>query len=299
MKKIILTVLTTLLLVGLLPTAAFCDEQPSASVYLWRLINEARVHPLQTIQAQGIDEQQARQALGEDAWILDQGLAPLAWNDSLFQAASGHNQDMVTQLYYSSTGLDGSSVADRVAARQYEAVVVDEALGAMAFAGFMEPLEAAKLTFASWLQDELSPEYGGVRRIFNQRFTEIGISVNAVVLDLGPDVPHNVYIAVADVARPLIPRAYMMGNVYQDVNSDGRWECGEGRSGVGMLLRDLPRGETLSILSGELGVYQVAVPEIYFTLTVLDSQGQSLITDSFNGAALGRTNNSLVDFCLR
>jgi len=296
-RKILTYFAITLLAACLLPAAAFGDERAEASAYLWRLVNQARVHPLQTIQDQGIDEEAAREALGDDAWILDQGLPPLAWNDSLFQAASGHNQDMVAQLYYGSTGLDGSSVADRIAARDYEAQASDELLGAMAFSGFMEPLEAAKLTFVSWLMDELNPAYGGARRIFSREFTEMGISFNAAVLDLGPDVPHNVYVVVADFAMPLVPRVYLIGNIYEDVNGDGQWELGEGKEGVEVLVRDVARGESQRWTSGFLGAYQIAVADFYFTITVLDSQGQPALSMPFNGISLGRTSNSMVDLC--
>jgi hypothetical protein len=295
MKKII--AITLFLLISLMPLAAFCSEQATASMYLWRMINDARVHPLETLQEQGIDAEVARAALGDDAWMIDQGLPPLAWNDALFQAAAGHNQEMVAQLYYGSTGLDGSSVADRIAARDYEAQASDELLGAMAFSGFMEPLEAAKLTFVSWLMDELNPAYGGARRIFSREFTEMGISFNAAVLDLGLDVPHNVYVVVADFAMPLVPRVYLIGNIYEDVNGDGQWELGEGKEGVEVLVRDVARGESQRWTSGFLGAYQIAVADFYFTITVLDSQGQPALSMPFNGISLGRTSNSMVDLC--
>ncbi len=295
-KKTITYFVIVLLTLCLLPVAAFGDEQAEASAYLWRLINQARVHPLVTLQAQGIDEAAARLALGDDAWILDQGLPPLAWNDSLYQAASAHNQDMVTQLYYSPTGLDGSSVVDRIAAQGYDPTAADEVLGAMAFAGFIDPLEAAKLTFNSWLMDELNPAYGGVKRIFSQNYTELGISFNAAVLDLGPDVPHNVYIAVVDLAMPLIPHPYLIGNVFEDLNGDALWELGEGREGIALVVRDVARGESHTVISGILGAYQLEVAGLYVTVAVPDSQGQPQVVMSLNGISLGRTSNSLVDF---
>jgi hypothetical protein len=300
MKKIVLTILTiALLLVGLTPVAAFCDEQPEASMYLWRLINEARVYPLRTIESLGIDEEAARQALGEDAWMLDQGLPPVAWNDSLYQAAAGHNQDMVEQLYYCSTGLDGSSVADRVAAREYEAVAAGELLGVMAFDAVIAPLEAARLLFENWLEDELNPANTSVRRIFSRDFSEAGFSFNAAVLDLGEDLPHNVYVAVVDFGRPQVPGVYLIGNVYQDANQDGFWEPGEGRPGVGMVLRDMVRGNTVSFISGVQGAYQVAVSGIFFTVGIADAQGMPVRADSISGAAFGWRENRLVDFHLQ
>ncbi len=266
-------------------------------MYLWRMINEARVSPLQTIQAQGIDEEVARQALGEDAWVLDQGLPPLAWSDSLFQAAAEHNQDMVTQLYYSSVGLDGSGVADRIAARGYEAVDSDELLGVMAFATFVEPLEAAKMVFGNWLLDELTPGNGNPRRIFSQVFTEAGFSFNSAVLELGENLPHNAYVVVADFARPQVMRVYLLGNVYQDVDGDGRWVLGEGRPAVKMQFQTMG-GDAVGFVSGPMGVYQVEIPSFYGIVSVLDGDGQPVLKKIINGMALGRKNSKLYDFSI-
>ena len=265
-------------------------------MYLWRLINEARVYPLRTIESLGIDEEAARLALGDDAWMLDQGLPPVAWNDSLFQAAADHNQDMVAQLYYSSTGLDGGSIADRITAQGYDAVGSDELLGIMAFDAVIEPLEAARMLFENWLADELNPANTSARRIFSQDFTEVGLSFNAAVLDLGADLPHNVYVAVVDFARPRVPVVYMMGNVYQDANQDGFWEAVEGMVGVNILLHEAACSAGGSVVSRELGAYQVAVPRIYFSLGLYDGLEVLLQQRFFNGISFGRRENSLVDF---
>jgi len=297
MKKILAILI--LLFIALSPAAAFSDEQPQASMYLWRLINEARVHPLQVIQDQGIDEELARQALGDDAWMLDQGLPPLAWNDALYQAAAGHNQDMVAQLYYSSTGLDGSSVDVRVAAQGYEAVDSDELLGVMAFDAVIEPLEAARMLFENWLADELNPANASARRIFSRVFTEAGFSFNAAVLDLGADLPPNVYVAVIDFARPQEPRVFLLGNLFQDVNGDGHWTFGEGRSGVRMSFQGVGSGVAGFMDSGLFGAYQVEISAFYCTVSVLDDQGQSVLKRMISGMPLGRENNELFDFCLQ
>jgi len=300
MKKNALIILTiALLLVGLTPIAALCDEQSEASFYLWRMINEARVHPLQTIQVQGIDEQQARQALGDDAWMLDEGLPPVAWNEALYQAAAGHNRDMVEQLYYSSTGLDGGTVADRVAAQGYEAVVAGELLGVMAFDAVIAPLEAARLLFENWLLDELSPVNTSPRHIFSRDFTEAGFSFNAAVLALGADLLHNVYVAVIDFARPREPRVFLLGNVFQDVNGDGQWNYGEGRPGVGMSFQAVGSGESGNMLSGLFGAYQVEISGFYCTVRVLDAQGQPVVQKMTNGMPLGREESVLFDFVLQ
>lgn len=46
-------------------------------------------------------------------------VAPLAWNNALFSAAARHSTDMATNNYFSHTGLDGRSAAQRIAAEGY------------------------------------------------------------------------------------------------------------------------------------------------------------------------------------
>ena len=46
-------------------------------------------------------------------------VAPLAWNDALFSAAARHSTDMAVNNYFSHTGLDGRSAAQRITAEGY------------------------------------------------------------------------------------------------------------------------------------------------------------------------------------
>jgi len=46
-------------------------------------------------------------------------VAPLAWNNRLFSAAARHSGDMAANNYFSHTGLDGSTPAQRIAAEGY------------------------------------------------------------------------------------------------------------------------------------------------------------------------------------
>lgn len=46
-------------------------------------------------------------------------VSALTWNDRLFSAAARHSQDMATNNYFSHTGLDGRSAAQRIAAEGY------------------------------------------------------------------------------------------------------------------------------------------------------------------------------------
>ena len=55
---------------------------------------------------------------------------PVAWNDPLTQAATGHSQDMQAQNYFSHTSLDGRTLAQRVDATGYRWSALGENIAA-------------------------------------------------------------------------------------------------------------------------------------------------------------------------
>ena len=269
------------------PGAAFGENgNNEAAFYLWRLINEARACPMETIHRLGIDESTALKALGGKSTF-----PPLAWNDMLAQAASNHNNDMVTNLYYSSTGLEGSTVSDRIKWAGYRALSSHELLGAVAFSSFIKPLEATKMIFDNLVRYELDPSQNAKKAIFNKGLTEIGISFIGAVLDLGKNIPVNVYIVVADLARPVVQRTYILGNVYRDIDGNKRFDPGEGIPGMRMIVRGYLPGHDSDLTSQVLGAYQFEVPPGFFTFEVLDDSG--MISKQ---AGFGYNVNHMVDF---
>ena len=84
-----------------LPAALGCDRTDFAAALL-NAINEARA--------------QARSCGAEPFGAV----APLQWNTLLGQAAAGHASDMASKGYFSHTGSDGSSSADRIRATGYQ-----------------------------------------------------------------------------------------------------------------------------------------------------------------------------------
>ncbi|MEA2107980.1 MAG: CAP domain-containing protein [Pseudomonadota bacterium] len=294
MKKLTLIILFMLLFI-VPPVFAGGREYADTSIYLWQLINEARARPLATIQSLGIDEEAARRALGADAALLDGGLPPLAWDNHLAMAATGHSLDMVEKLYYSSTGPDGSLPEDRVAAAGYRGAAVGEPLGAMAFSAFIEPEEAARLVFASWVRDELDPGRTAKRYLFSREMSEVGFV--GAVLSLGEGIPTNVYVAVADFAAPLVPRFFIMGTVYEDIDGNGRLSAGESRSGVSFSCRVDGYPGVYDGKSGIAGVYQLPLVDGDYIIRLADEQGGATVVYRRN--ALGVEENCLLDLRLR
>jgi uncharacterized protein YkwD len=96
----------------------------------------------------------------------NQGLPPYDLNGQLRSAARGHSQDMACNDYFSHTGSDGSSVADRVEAEGYSWSWVGENI----FATSISSSAAAQQAFDAWMDSS-----GHRANILSEHFTEIGI----------------------------------------------------------------------------------------------------------------------------
>lgn len=252
------------------------EHQDAAALYLWRLINEARVKPLAVIERLGLDEAEARLALGESEWILDRGLQPLAVNAQLLESAWKHSEDMIENLYYSSVSLDGRTIEDRVAGTGYEAVTTGESLAVVVFDIALDPMEAARDIFVRLIKNELNPNIAGQRNIFSQEFSELGISLFAVTLDVGEGLPVSLYLAVVDFADPVELKAYLIGNVFEDLNGNGFLDSDEGVSGLAAIAGIFGTTEGLNILTGPLGNYQLALPPGFVEFFLKDETGKVL-----------------------
>lgn len=228
MKPFTLPRLILLLLVALasMQTAAIADMVPMAapsakgdltsqSYLLWQRINEARRNPRQAMVRLGIPEQTAVAALGSDAWLLDQGLPPLAWNGQLQTAALTHGRDMLTNLYYSHVSPTGTTPAARIAATGYEAADADETLAALVFDNYLATDTALAALFDNMLRDELTGIAGVGRNIFSATLSEIGIGFLAESVALLDGRPY-VYLLVVDFSQPLVPRQFVVGEADLD-----------------------------------------------------------------------------------
>lgn len=179
---------------------------------LWQQINEARRNPRQAMARLGVSEQTAVAALGSDAWLLDQGLPPLAWNAQLQSAAQNHGRDMVGRLYYSHVSPSGAAPSTRIAATGYEAVATDETLAALVFELYLDANVALAALFDNMLLDELTGVAGVSRNIFSTTLTEVGIGFLAESVALLDGKPY-VYLVVADFGAPVETRYFAVGQI--------------------------------------------------------------------------------------
>lgn len=90
----------------------------------------------------------------------------VTWNSKLAQAAQSHSEDMAIGDFFSHTGSDGSTVANRVTETSYSWRTVGENI----YAGYTE----AERAMTAWLE---SP--GHCRNIMDPDFKEVGMAVVA------------------------------------------------------------------------------------------------------------------------
>ena len=200
--------------------------------HLWRLVNEARKSPLKMLDAVGIDGDLARELMYEDAWILNQGLPPVAWNEKLEESALYHYSDMYTHYYYSTLSSDGTTPAERIANANYQAQQAGEALGYMVISGSVNPMEAARVVFESMLIAEMGSDASVEKFIFNPDIKEIGVACGKVYLDTGEDKEGVVLISVVDFALPIDPASFLLGNIYEDIDVNSIYSPWEGVEGL-------------------------------------------------------------------
>ena len=268
----------SLLISLIFPWSAY-GADGDTSLYLWRLINEARERPLASIAAAGIEEEAAREAMGEWEWVLDEGLPPLAWNNDLFASASGHGLDMVENVYYACESPDGTTPGDRIAAAGYQALETGESLGILGFFNYIEPMDAAALIFGKMLADELDPQSPLPKNILNPYLTEVGISFETALIDLGAALPLNVYLVTADFGRPVRARAFLIGNLYYDPEGTKVWAPDRAAAGMDVALWVLAEKREIKGISGTFGEYQFSLrPDLDFLileaiLEARDSEG--------------------------
>ena len=166
------------------------------------LINEARKDPLAMAESLGMARETVLQDLPQLKVILTEGLAPLAFDEKLHKAASGHTEDMIANSYYSHNSLDGRTYSVRIKESGYFAAVCGESLGMVAFYNFMDPAEAVRAIFENIFLAELDPATTEGRNILNPEMTEAGI-----VLGTGPFTMEgstwNGYLATWDFGKPV------------------------------------------------------------------------------------------------
>jgi len=168
---------------------------------LLELINEARKDPLGMAESLGLDRDTVLRDLPGLNAVLKKGLAPLNLSENLYNAARGHTEDMIAEIYYSHTSPEGRTYSERIRESGYLAAVCGESLGLVAFRNFMDTAEAVRIIFESIFLAELDPETTKMRNILNPDITEAGIAFGSGQFTAG-GVILNAYPVTFDFGKP-------------------------------------------------------------------------------------------------
>jgi hypothetical protein len=275
------------------PRAVSATEHKDASFYMMRMINDARKSPDAALSKIGMDKTAVQANLGTAAWILDQGLAPVAGNNKLYQAALAHAQDMVANLYYSYQSLNGDTVEDRIAATGYNFVLAGESLGILSFDKYIDPIQAAEIIFDNMLAYELGPTIPpDHRNILNEDRTETGVAFVSTMADLGLGVPVNIYLVVADMANPVYPRGFIIGNVSVKTADYPAFKINNALAGQKLDLVNLSGKTTIHGRSVVTGFFQFDMPFGFLLLDAKDEKTGDLLVRKH---IFGQTKNILLD----
>ncbi|MCP4680754.1 MAG: hypothetical protein GY864_00290 [Desulfobacterales bacterium] len=279
---------------------ATCDygisEEYAVGLGIMRLINQLRADPLSFIQASGIDETTLAQTLADQGEIIPEGSLPaLAWNESLYEAAGGHGEKMMQEGRLHRILSDGSGPADRIEAAGYEAVRVDEAIAVVHIDDQGSPLEQARHIFDQILLYPVDSANPDIVRFLSVDFREIGVHVRKGVLDQGEgNTPIEYFMVTINLAEPLEPENFLIGNIYFDLDGSYDLDDGEEASPGQIYFKSMDGLWNIKACTGPLGFYQVRLPmgflKVEFTTRGADPLSLGLFT------FLGPGRNTMKDF---
>jgi hypothetical protein len=184
---------------------------------LWQMINQARANPRATLARLGIPESTARAAFGAEAWLIDQGLPPLAWHDRLRSSSRGR-AELAVSRFTTPGGPPTPTPQARLGAVGYASLLAAESV---AIKIQKQPTAAGPALAAmldTMLRQELTGAFWVGRNIFSVQHSEIGIAHQEIGAALLTPAERNVlstwpqaYLLVLDFAKPTAPRRHVLG----------------------------------------------------------------------------------------
>jgi hypothetical protein len=275
--KHILLISLTLLFLWVCPLFAEDDGdegidpiQAAESEILTRL-NLARSNPWAEAGRLGLDHEMLRaEVVPEEVAVQwDQGLWPLKSNALLDEVALQHCEDMIERGFFSHITPEGLTPEDRVIIAGYDANIVREELGALAFNTYLDPGEAAPALMDVLLKDSIiqrETEEGPT--LLNERVLEVGVALLGGELTTCEERAHA-YVLCILLVRPDGPSEetwLQYGLLYNDSNCNCIYDDGEGLPEVEMAIRN---GEILALTDAR-GRYCLQRPLARWVLQVGD-----------------------------
>lgn len=183
-------------------------------------------------------------------------VAPLSWNESLYNSTRTHNLQVLQKDAQEHQFPGEPDLAARVAAAGYTDLAgVGENLFSFS--------KSVYFGHSGLSIDWGVPSLGHRKSIMSNTFTEVGVSVIAQTQtgkQVGPlAVAHN-------FGTTFNPKTYITGVAYNDTNVDGRYTSGEGLGGVTVTVTPAT-GAPLTATTMTAGGYRIEVPNGVYTVT--------------------------------
>jgi len=218
----------------------------------------------------------------QSEWSSLRPAAPLAWNESLVTAATGHSQLMV-QFDQQSHQLPGEpGLSDRFSNAGY---IGWSAGGENVYAYATNAFNAHSAFAIDWAVSGR----GHRTNLMNPAFRDFGVGLVAdtsTSTRVGPVVTTQNFGSRSGYGNP-----FLLGVVYRDGNSNGRYDAGEGVGGANVQVVG-PTG-TFTTTTMSAGGYQVKVPGGTYTVT---ASGGGLATPQVRTNVIVVSANAKVDF---
>lgn len=223
-------------------------------------------------------------------WQSLSPVAPVAWNESLYDAAHAHNNQMIMHDQQSHQLPGESGLLDRVRDAGY-GVDTSLSVGENIFAFSLSPYYGHAAFVIDWgntptgIQDPPGHRNG----IMNANYQEVGIGItneSAAGTAVGPQVVTEDFGRRGDYGNPRL-----LGVIFEDMNENGLYTAGEGWGGLSVEISGT--GGTFNTTTLTAGGYQLAVPAGTYTVTV---SGGGLTQDLVQTGIVVGTDNVKVDF---
>ncbi len=217
--------------------------------------------------------------------------APLAWSSALNRAAAAHNQAMIAADVQSHNVSGEKKLIDRLADAGYD-ISTGGTVAENIFAAVDSIVYAEAGLAIDWgADDPNTPELeaiDGIQTVTGHRDTllatdlrEVGVAVTATTtkMNVGPMVVTQNF----GNRSALDGKAFMLGVAYDDKNSDGYYQAGEGLSDVQVKITGVGNNFSQTLTVGDAGGYQQLV-----------NPGEYSVEFSRNGVVIQSETTSIV-----
>ncbi len=230
-KALFLIISVAVLLQPISNTYAFTygDPTPAEQAHL-EVINRARADPLLEAARLGLSSVFEGTLPGDISGVP---MPPLVLNGDLSAAALGHSQDMAVRDYFAHNTPDGVTPWTRIDNAGYNYSFAGENLAAVFSTVSLDEVTSSLDMHDNLFRDDNYPDRGHRVNILSGNFREIGIGIALGFSRQQVGFDANAYYVTTDFGTSLTDdRAFVLGVVYDDTNSDGVYTAGEGAANV-------------------------------------------------------------------